>query len=174
MKNKLLVLVAILVCSCLSSAQQVDVSQVKGGIALSVSAQKGYKILSSEEKVPVLSVECIHKGKKISHVLVFSPGGEMAQPDSSFGASSNAPESVSLIIDGKTQATNWVPYGETASFAYVGKTEPERMQMIHSLLSASTVSLQFKPFLTGTTVTSTFDLTNLREELNKRPECAEQ
>jgi hypothetical protein len=68
--------------------------------------------------------------------------------------------------------TNWIPYGDTATFAYYGKTEPERLTFIQSILGSPAVSIEFKPFLTGTPVTSSFDLSKLRDEMDKHPECA--
>ncbi len=172
MTHKLAVLVAVLVCSTLSSAQQVELSAVKGGIALSVSAQKTYQVMTGEDREPVLTLQCIHKGKKSAHLLIFSPAGEMAEAGP-FGTS-NAPQNLAVTVDGKTQETIWALYGDGSSFAYLGKTEPERMQFIHSLLSSGMVSIEFKPFLTGVKTTSTFDLSKLRDEVNKHPECSSE
>ena len=58
------------------------------------------------------------------------------------------------------------------SFDFVGKTEPERISFLPVLLSVPTVSIGFTPFLTGTSTSSTFDLTGLRTEFDKHPECA--
>ena len=57
------------------------------------------------------------------------------------------------------------------SYAYVGKTEPERIHFLQSLLNAPAVSIEFTPFLTGIPASSTFDLTGLRTEFDKHPEC---
>lgn len=55
---------------------------------------------------------------------------------------------------------------------YLGKTEPERIPLLQAMLTASTVSIRFTPFLTGITTSSTFDMTGLRAEVDKHPECA--
>ena len=68
--------------------------------------------------------------------------------------------------------TAWVPYGDTVTFTYFGKNEPERLKFIQSLLSSGVVSIEFKPFLTGVPTTSVFDLSKLRDEMDKYPECA--
>lgn len=173
MKNKVPVVVFLLVCPLLGFAQEVHVSAVKGGIALSVPAQSSYKVLASEEKIPELTVECLHKGKKGGHMVIFSPGGEMVTGTGSFGET-NPTQHLSVMVGGKTIATVWAPYGDSESFAYIGKTEPERIQFIQLLISAGAATIEFKPFLTGVTTKSTFDLSNLREEINKHPECSEQ
>src|SRR5208282_1220257 len=169
MANKLSVLVAILLWSCLCSGQEVQVSPVKGSISLSVSAQKPYQLMPGETKLPVLSLECLHKGKKSSHLVVFLPGGAVG--DEASESSAKGEQLFVVTMDGKKQPTPWVPYGDTTSFAYFGKTDAERLQFIHALLGSATVSIEFKPFLTGAPTTSVFDLSKLREELNKYPEC---
>ena len=73
-----------------------------------------------------------------------------------------------------SESTNWVPYRDSSSFAYLGKTEPERVQFMHTLVNAKIVSIEFKPFLTGTPVKVSFDTRSLRDELSKHPECSEQ
>ena|SRR5271165_3142234 len=175
MTNKLMVFVAVLVFSGIGYAQQVEVSVVKGGVTLSVSAQKSYQIIAGQDRVPVLTLECARKGKKGGHLLIFSPGDEMLLGNESKGLSAaTAPQTLSVTVNGKTEATVWAPYGDVASFTYYGKTEPERIQFIHSLLSAGMVTIEFKPFLTGVKIKSTFDLTQLREEFSKHAECSEQ
>ena len=48
------------------------------------------------------------------------------------------------------------------------------MKFLQSLLSSVTVSIEFKPFLTGVPTTSVFDLSKLRDEMAKYPECTTQ
>jgi hypothetical protein len=176
MTKKLLLFVAVLVFSCLGHAQQVEVSAGKGGvITLAVAAQKTYQIIAGQNRTPVLTFECAHKGKKGGHLVIFSPGGEMLLGNESQGLSAaSAPQTLTVTINGKAETTIWAPYGDVASFTYYGKTEPERIQFIHELLSAGMVSIEFKPFVTGIKIKSTFDLSQLREEFNKHAECSEQ
>ena len=169
---KLLIAAIVLCCSFASFAQEVQVNQVKGGIALSVSAQKPYQLMPGETKLPVLSLECLHKGKKSSHLVVFLPGGAVV--DDASESSAKGGQLFVVTMDGKKQPTPWVPYGDTTSFAYFGKTDAERLQFIHALLGSAMVSIEFKPFLTGAATTSVFDLSKLREEMNKYPECSAQ
>ncbi len=165
-----MVFVAVLALSCIACAQEVEVSSIKGGgVSLAVSAQKGYQIMG-QDRIPTLAVECAHKGKKGGHLLVFSPGGEMLLSDTGINASS-APQSLSVIINGKTESTFWAPYGDVANFTYYGKTEPERIEFIRAILSAGSITIEFKPFMTGVKLKSTFDLSQLREEFNKHSEC---
>ena len=157
--------------------QDVHVTSDKGVITLSVMAQKPY--VSGQAKTPVLSVVCQQKGKKIEHAITFSPGGVLTeQESSSFGDSTSLV--LEMTIGGHKQPTTWVSHsfqsfgsvGKTQSFDYVGKTEPERIQFLQALLNVPTVSIAFTPFLTGTPTSSTFDLTGLRTEFDKHPECA--
>src|SRR5271165_2733002 len=140
--TKLMVFVAVLVFSSTAYAQQVEVSAVKGGVTLAVSAQKGYQIIAGQDRIPTLTLECIRKGKKGGHLLIFSPGGEMLLSSTGLNAIT-APQSLAVTINGKTETTVWAPYGDVASFTYYGKTEPERIQFIHSLLSAGMVTIEF-------------------------------
>lgn len=156
--------------------QDVRVTSDKGIITLSVMAQKPY--VSGQPKTPVLSVACQQKGKKIAHTITFSPGGTLTeQESSSFGNSTSLV--LQMTIGGHKQSTTWVSHNfqsfdsaGTQSFDYVGKTEPERIQFLQALLGVPTVSIAFTPFLTGEPTSSTFDLTGLRTELDKHPECA--
>lgn len=155
--------------AALGSAQEVQVSPVKGGVLLSVSAQHSYQLMPGETKLPTLGVECIHKGKKSSHLVIFSPGGSVVGGDDDAGAKGG--QAFVITINGKKQASAWTRYGDAESYANVAHTEPERMQFLQSLLGA-TVSIDFKPFLTGTPTTATFDLSNLRDAMNKQVECS--
>ena len=51
--------------------QEVNVSRGNGTVVLSVSAQKPYPLATGQEKLPVLSVECAHKGKKTGHTYLY-------------------------------------------------------------------------------------------------------
>lgn len=163
------VTVAALCLAALSNAQEVQVSPVKGGVMLSVSAEHPYQLMPGETKLPVLGVECIHKGKKSSHLVIFSPGGSVVGGDDDAGAKGG--QAFLITINGKKQPSFWTRYGDAESYANVARTEQERMQFLQSLLG-STVSIEFKPFLTGTPTTTTFDLSKLRDAMNKQSECS--
>ncbi len=156
-----------LMCSVVAGAQEVQVTPGKNTVTLSVSALKPYDLLSGEKKTAVLSVECSAKGKKAGHIVTFAPGGAVSE-DSPEGQQVN----FTMTIGGTKQSTSWVAFGDTVTFAYFGKHEPERLQFIQSLLNSGVVSIEFKPFLTGESVTSVFDLSKLRAEMDKQPECA--
>ena len=88
-------------------------------------------------------------------------------------ASAKGSQSFVLTINGRKQATAWMRYGDGDSYANVARTEPERMQFLQSLLG-STVSIEFKPFLTGTLTTATFDLSKLGDAISHQAECGGQ
>lgn len=167
------VIAAMMLCALLGSAQEVKVTPGKDSVALSVSAQKPYDILASEKKVPVLSVQCSQQGKKGAHLLIFTAGGAIGESDSESGPKNGA-ITLHMVVGGKEQITKWIPYSDPITYAYYGKTEPERVAFLHLLLSAPTASINFTPFLTGATATSVFDLTKLRDEVNSHSECGMQ
>ena len=149
--------------------QDVHVTSDKGVITLSVMAQKPY--VSGQAKTPVLSVVCQQKGKKIAHVITLAPGGILTEQEySSFGNSASLV--LEMTIGGHKQSVTWVSHANLQSFDYFGRTELERIRFLQTLLSVPTVSIDFTPFLTGTPTSSTFDLTGLRTEFDKHPECA--
>ena len=162
--------VAIVLWSSLCLSQEVHVSRGKNTVVLSVSAQKKYQLMSGEEKLPELSVECAHKGKKTGHNVIFSPGGTMVEDTD--GDRKGAQLIFNMTICGTKQATGWVSYGDTVTYAYFANSDVERVKFIESLLNSGKVSIEFKPFLTGTPTTSVFDLSKLRDEMDKAPECA--
>ena len=165
--------VAVMLLAVLSSAQEVKVTPGKDSVALSVSAQKPYDILTSEKQVPVLSVQCSLKGKKAAHLVIFTAGGALAEGDAE-SSPKNGAVSLHMVVGGKEQVTEWIPYNDPITYAYYGKTEPQRVAFLQLLLSAPTASVKFTPFLTGATATSVFDLSKLRDEVNSHPECAVQ
>lgn len=167
---KLAGFVAIALWSSLCMGQQVHVSEAKSGVVLSVSAQRPYQLIAGEIKTPMLGVECDQKGKKTAHLLRFQPGSAIAEgsPESSGQRLFN------MTVSGITHTTPWVQYGDTVTFAYFSKNEAERLKFIQSVLSSGTVSIEFIPFLTGATTTAVFDVSKLRDEMNKYPECATQ
>jgi hypothetical protein len=153
-----------------SVGQAVHVSESKGAVALTVSAEKPYEIMAGESKRPALSVQCSMKGKKTMHLVTFSAMGALATEDPE-NAPKNGEITLNVAMDGAKQSTEWIPYGDTVTFAYYGKTEPERVKFLQLLMNAPTVSIEFTPFLTGTPITSVFDLSKLHEEVMNRAEC---
>jgi hypothetical protein len=152
--------------------QDVHVASDNGVTTLSVMAEKPYAVIvAGQAKTPVLSVVCRQKGKKIAHAITFSPGGILTEQEySTLGSSTSLV--LEMTMGGHKQSTTWVSHENLQSFNYVGKTEPERIEFLQALLSVPTVSINFTPFLTGTPASSTFDLTGLRAEFAKHPECA--
>jgi hypothetical protein len=152
--------------------QDIHVSSDKGVISLSVMAQKPYALAASgQSRTPVLSISCQQKGKKIVHAITFSPGGILTEQEySTFGASATL--TLQMTIGTHKQSTIWVAHGDIQSFDYFGKAEPERIEFLQTLLTVPSVSLEFTPFLTGVPASSTFDLTGLRTEFDKHPECS--
>jgi hypothetical protein len=162
-------LLAIIFWAVLGMGQEMHVSQGKGIVVLSVWAVKPYQLMSGEAVVPILTVDCIQKGKKISHLLKFLPGGLLVEDSPDITAKSG--ESVfAMTIGGTKQITEWAP-SDPSTFVYLGKADADRVNFIQSLLNSGTVSIEFKPFLNGAATTSTFDLGKLREEMAKHPEC---
>ncbi len=157
--------VAIVLWSSLCLGQAVNVSQGSGVVVLSVAAQKPYQLMSGEQRLPTLLVECTQKGKKTAHLLKFSPGGTLAgdlEVDAKGG-----PRTFMMTIGGSKQVTAWVGYGDAVTFSYFAKTDAERLKFIQSVLNSGKVSIEFKPFLTGAPTTSVFDLSQLRGEMKQ-------
>ena len=163
-------LVTIVLWSSLCLGQEVHVSRGKDTVVLSVSAQRPYQLMSGEQKLPTLSVECTHKGKKTAHLLKFMPAGTLVE-DIEVSAKGGQ-LSFNMTIGGIKEITDWVGSGDALTFSYFAKTDAERLRFIQSLLNSGKVSIEFKPFLTGAPTTSVFDLSNLRGEMEKQPECA--
>ena len=158
-------------CSLVAVAQEVHVSSDHGAVTLSVAAEKPYTLMASgQPKTPVIAIVCQQKGKKMGHVITFSAGGILTEQEfSTFGNSASLLLTVRL---GKQKlSTNWVAYGNVETFTYYGKTEQERLAFLHALLDAPSVTIEFTPFLTGAPTSITFDLTELRTEFDKHPEC---
>ena len=164
---KLSAAVALLFLAVLASAQEVQVAAVKGGVMLSVPAQHSYQLMPGQTALPTLSVECLHKGKNVGHLVLFSPGGPVA-----VGEKGAPGESFVFTVNGKKLETAWVPYGDSDTYAYVAPSDAGRVQFLHALLG-TTVTVEFHPFLTGTQTTATFDLSKLGEALHARAECGE-
>ena len=145
-----------------------------GMVTLSLAAQKAYTLTPGGQlKTPVLTVSCQQKGKKTVRSVTFSPGAILTEQEySAFGNSASLRLTVKLAEH--KLSTNWVAYGNVETFAYYGKTEQERLTFLHELLNVPNISIEFTPFLTGAPASCTFDLTQLRAEFNKYPECAEK
>ena len=172
--GRAILLSGVAICAVWSTnlwGQDIQVTSDKGVVTLSVTAQKAH--VSGQAKTPVLSVVCQQKGKKFTHAITFQPGGMLTEQEySSFGNSTTLV--LEMTIGGNKQSTTWMSHNFKSfqSYDYVGKTEPERIQFLQTLLNVPTVSIGFTPFLTGTPASSTFDLTGLRTEFDKHPECA--
>jgi len=165
--------IALVFLSYLAVGQEVTVTPGKNSVVLSIPASKSYQLMASEEKQPTLSLQCAEKGKNRVHLLMFSAGEALTENDAE-----TAPRSGEFVLmmkfGGTKQPTTWIPYGNRETFAYYGKTEPERAKFIQSLFTNPSAAIEFKPFLTGVTVTSIFDLSRLRDEMAKHPECSLQ
>jgi hypothetical protein len=164
-------LILVLLWAALSWAQEVHVTPGKNGsVSLSVSAQQTYSIMTSEKVLPTLSVICAVKNKKGGHLITFTANGMLTESD--IGTTPrNGEIGLTMVINGTKQDTTWIPYSDVATFAYYGKTEPERAQFLRQILSSPTITFEFTPFLTGTPERAVFDLTKLSEEVNRHPEC---
>ncbi len=149
-------------------AQQVHVTQLKDHVELSITAQQPYQLMAGQPKLPVLTVECAQKGKKAGHIVLLQPGTALAEDSDKGGL-----QVITVILDDHPPAeTDWMPYGDSATFAYYGKTEAERLSFVQLLENSKSLAVEFKPFLTGTPVTSHFALDKLGNEISKQPQCA--
>lgn len=152
-------------------AQEVHVTAENGIVTMSVAAQKPYILMAAgAPRTPVLAVACQQKGKKTGHVITFSPGGILTEQEfSTFGRSASL--LLSVHLGEEKLSTHWVAYGNVETFAYYGKSEQERLSFLHALLNEPSITIEFTPFLTGAPASSTFDLTELRAEFDRHPEC---
>lgn len=160
----------VMLWSLLGVGQDVHVSQGKGIVVLSVRAVKPYLLMSGEEKTATFAVVCTQKGKKTSHVLKFLPGEQLVEDTPGITATSG--EFVfNMTIGGTKQMTEWA-LSDPVTFAFYSPTDAGRLKFIQALLSSGTVTIEFKPFLSGATTSSTFDLSKLELEMGKHPECS--
>jgi hypothetical protein len=164
-------LIVVLLGAVLGSAQEVHVTPGKNGsVSLSVAAQQTYAIMTSEKIMPTLSIICAVKNKKGGHLITFTANGMLTESD--IGTTPrNGEIGLTMVINGNKEETTWIPYSDVATFAYYGKTEPERAQFLHHILSSPTIIFEFTPFLTGTEERAVFDLTKLHDEVNRHAEC---
>ena len=162
---------AVVLCSSVAIAQEVHVTAENGVVTLSVTAQKPYTLMANgQQKTPAMAVICQQKGKKTGHVITFSPGGILTEQEfSTFGNSASL--RLSIRLGEQKLSTHWVAYGNVETFTYYGKTEQERLTFLHALLNVPSVTIEFTPFLTGAPTSSTFDVTELRAEFDRHPEC---
>jgi hypothetical protein len=163
----------ILFLAILTMGQEVHSSPVKGGVNVSITADKPYEVMSGEKKRAVLSVECVQnqKGAKAMHLVMFTAGEAVAE-DNAETRPKNGEISFNTGLDGKKARTNWIPYGDAIVYAYYGKTEPERVDFLKLLLASPTFIVEFTPFLSGQTIKTEFDVSKLRAEVLQHPECA--
>jgi len=168
---KELLLMAFVVWGSVSWAQDVHVSEGKGGsLVLSVAAEKSYDLVTGEKRRPVLSVQCAVKGKKNLHLVMFSAQGTFSS-DNPEAMPKNQAMTFDIEMGGVKETTTWIPYGDAITFAYYGKTEPERAKFLQHLMAAQTLSVEFTPFLTGVPLKSTFDLAKLHDAVNGHSQC---
>ena len=153
------------------AAQEVHVTPGKSGsVSLTISAQQTYSIMASEKITPTLSIICAVKNKKGGHLITFTANGMLTESD--IGTTPrNGEIGLTMVINGAKEDTTWIPYSDVATFAYYGKTEPERAQFLRHILTSPTITFEFTPFLTGTPVSASFDLTKLHEEVYRHTEC---
>jgi len=168
---RLLAFFLTILAACFAAAQDIQVSPTKGGVVIVLSADKPYQLLPGEEKTATLSMQCLHVKNKSSHILLFSPGGAVAEDDPET-TSKHGGVGLMMTIGGKKQRTSWISYNDPDTYAYFGKTEPERVEFYDSLFKYDSASIDFKPFLTGVENTSVFNIGKLREEMAKYPECS--
>ena len=169
---KLSCIIVIASWAVLCSGQEVHTEPVKDGVNLSISAQQSYEIIAGEKKRLTLSIQCAEnqKGTKAQHLVMFSGGGSLSEGSPEL-TPRNGEISLKTQVGGTEEMTNWIPYGDAVTYAYYGKTEPERDKFLQLLLASPTFTVEFTPFLTGTPVKAVFDLSKLRDEVNHHPEC---
>lgn len=163
-------LVTILFWTLFCTGQDVHTSLVKDGVNVSITANKPYEVMSGQGKRAVLSVECSQKAGKAMHLVMFSAGESVAE-DNAETRPKNGEITFTTELKGSKERTNWIPYGDAITYAFYGKTEPERVKFLQLLLASPTFSVEFTPFLTGQALKSEFDVTKLRAEIIQHPEC---
>ena len=42
---------------------------------------------------------------------------------------------LNTVLGGNKETTNWIPYGDAVTYAFYGKTEPERVKFFNPLAS---------------------------------------
>lgn len=164
-------LILMLLWAVLGTAQEVRVTPGKSGsISLTVTSQQSYSIMTNQKVSPTLSIICAVKNKKGGHLITFTANGMLTEGD--IGTTPrNGEIGLTMVINGKKEDTTWIPYTDVATFAYYGKTEPERAQFLRHILSSPSITFEFTPFLTGNPVSASFDLTKLHEEVYQHAEC---
>ncbi len=163
---KLAALLVAVWCSLSCIGQEVQVSGDSTHLILVLPAKSSYNLSFSQQRTPILRLECSSKGKKSGHVLSFTA-------DTDLEAQTNSgPVMLTIVVNGRRRVTPWMPYGDTVTFAFYGKTEPERVEFLKTVLALPTLGIEFKPFLTGQTATAVFDMKKLQEEVATHPECA--
>jgi hypothetical protein len=162
----------ILFLAILSFGQDVRTSPVKGGVNVSITANQPYEVMSGQKKTPVLSIECTQnqKASKVMHLVMFSAGENVAE-DNAETRPKNGEIHLNSILGGNKETTNWIPYGDAVTYAFYGKTEPERAKFLQLLLASPTFSVEFTPFLTGNIMRSDFDIVKLKAEVIQHAEC---
>ena len=126
--------VAIILWSLPGMGQEMHVSQGKGIVVLSAWATKPYQLMSGEEVVPVFAVDCIQKGKKISHLLKFLPGGLLVEDSPDITAKSG--EICLHYDDRRHQANNRVGGQRPLDLCLHRKDRRHRLKFIQSLLDS--------------------------------------
>ncbi len=161
-----------------------------GNIGLSIGPGGGCQLISGEAKMPWLRVECRQKDDKTEHQMILSPDGPLVYYSPEFVARGGQ-ATFTMTIGGGKQATTWIanvekvhevrfdwrmatvpkaPY-DIVNFTYSAATEAERWKFIQSVLDSGSVSVAFTP-VNGKPVTTVFDVSRLREGIEKHPQCA--
>lgn len=165
---------AVLVLGVACIGQEVHVERGANRVALGVWGRP-YEA-AHEKIVPVLILGCTRHGKKIEHQLTFVAGGPIAEWSRGVIATGAGGPLLDVSIGGSSKlTTQWVTYsGEASTFRYVGRSgrEPERAKFIQAILSAGTITINFTPFYgVSSPAPATFDVTKLRDEVQKYSEC---
>jgi hypothetical protein len=137
---------------------------------LAVRAREPYRNVAGTSVRPELKVQCTQKGGDHSLSLILDSGPVQGEGDGAWLHT--------RLDNGEAIRYGWVEMSDHKSYRYnpnnwfeswLDKGPPR--DLIESLLAGKTLLIEFQPFMVSSATVARFDVSGLRKEFNKAPEC---
>ena len=117
---------------------------------------------------PELRVQCTQKGNDRSLSLILDSGPVQGVGDGAWLRT--------RLDSGEAIRYPWVQMSDRKSYAYNPKNRDDSLDkqpedLRSAILAAKTMLLEFQPFMVSSVTVARFDLSGLRKEFDRAPEC---
>jgi hypothetical protein len=131
---------------------------------LSVSAKGAYRNTFGTLIRPELRLQCVQQKEEHRFLVVLETGPHAETP-------ADFDRLRVKLDDGEPTEEEWLELSDHKSWSHEYYPDETDLKFLKRIIDAKTVLIEFKPFMRASVVEAKFDVSGLRMEFHKYPEC---